>query len=424
MAGLLLSLDTLYGTASVGGVFAAGTLFALSTNGAGFANLHTFTYGSDGGFPASGLLLSSNTLYGTAPVGGDFGAGIVFTLSTEGTGFGTLISFTGGNDGGNPYAGLILSSHTLYGTASTGGSSGNGVVFSVNSDGTGLITLHSFAATVGPFPSTNTDGAAPQAALLLLGGSLYGTAESGGSAGFGTVFKLNTDGSGFTTLYNFTGPSDGANPYAGLVSAGNTLYGTTSRGGSSNGGTVFKINADGTGFATLHNFTGGADGANPYARLLLSNRALYGTASAGGSSGNGTVFAVNTDGTGFLTLHSFTATSGTQSTKSDGANPYGELLLLGVTLYGTSQNGGDSGKGTVFSLSLGVSQPQLTISLSGTSLILTWPTNAAGFILQSTTNLGAFSIWTTVPPAPVVVNGQNTVTNSISGTQQFYRLIH
>src|SRR5947209_143860 len=101
----------------------------------------------------------------------------------------------------------------------------------------------------------------------------------------------------FTTLHSFTGRSDGADPYAGLILSGNTLYGTAFVGGSSGDGTVFKVNTNGTGFTTLHSFTGGLDGATPYAGLVLSGNTLYGTAYNGGISGWGTVFAVNTNGT-------------------------------------------------------------------------------------------------------------------------------
>jgi uncharacterized repeat protein (TIGR03803 family) len=117
----------------------------------------------------------------------------------------------------------------------------------------------------------------------------------------------------------------------------------------------------------------------------------------------------------FTTLHSFTAVSGSGA-NSDGATPYAGLILSGNTLYGSASAGGGSGNGTVFSLSLGsVSAPQLTIIRSGADVVLTWPTNAAGFTLQSTTNLVS-PVWTTV-------NGQNAVTNPISGTKKFYRLI-
>ena len=117
----------------------------------------------------------------------------------------------------------------------------------------GLVTaqsftvLHSFTATSGPGPQyTNSDGAGPEAGLLLSGNVLYGTAQNGGSAGYGTIFKVNTDGTGFTNLYNFSGGSDGGDPAGYLIISANTLYGTTEDGGSPFGGTVFKLNADGT----------------------------------------------------------------------------------------------------------------------------------------------------------------------------------
>jgi uncharacterized repeat protein (TIGR03803 family) len=203
-----------------------------------------------------------------------------------------------------------------------------------------------------------------------------------------------------------------------LILSGSTLYGTTYSGGSSGSGTVFAANTNGTGFRVLHSFAAGSDGANPYVGLILSGNTLYGTAYSGGRRGDGTVFAVNTDGTGFTTLHSFTG-------GSDGSYPVGSLILSGNTLYGTASGGGSSGDGTVFSLSF---RPQLTIIPSETSVILAWPTNYAGFdytgyALQSTTNLSSSAVWITNSPAPVVVNGQNVVTNPISGTQQFYRLV-
>src|SRR5450759_1906199 len=153
----------------------------------------------------------------------------------------------------------------------------------------------------------------------------------------------------FTNLHSFTatfGPnstnSDGARPYAGLILSGNTLYGTAYYGGSSGYGTVFAVNTNGTIFTNLHSFNY-SDGAYPQAGLILSGNTLYGTASGGGSSGNGTVFAVSTNGTGFTNLHSFTATSGSLYTNSDGATPYAGLILSGNTLYGTASSGGSSG---------------------------------------------------------------------------------
>src|SRR5262249_2877753 len=154
------------------------------------------------------------------------------------------------------------SGNTLYGTASYGGSYGNGTVFAMNTNGTDFTNIHSFttAATDTSIGSaTNGDGVAPVAGLIVLGNTLYGTARLGGRSGNGTVFKVNTDGAQFTTLHSFTavvpGPrtnSDGAYPSSELLLSSNTVYGTASEGGSANNGTVFKINTDGTGFTTLY----------------------------------------------------------------------------------------------------------------------------------------------------------------------------
>jgi uncharacterized repeat protein (TIGR03803 family) len=256
--------------------------------------------------------------------------------------------------------------------------------------------------------------------LILSGNTLYGTAIAGGPYGWGTVFAVNTDGTGFRNLHSFTDGSDGAYPWDALVLSGNTLYGTTAVAGSSGKGTVFAVNTNGTGFRTVHTFTGGSGGTSPHAGLILAGDTLYGTTYQGGnSSGDGTVFAVNTNGTGFTTLHLFAGSPG------EGVHPYAGLILAGTTLFGVSWSGGTYSNGTVFSLSY--PSPELTIMPSGTNGNLTWPSAVAGFsysgyTLQSTTNLGSPAVWATNSPAPVVVNGQNVVTNPITGTQKFFRL--
>jgi uncharacterized repeat protein (TIGR03803 family) len=435
--GLTSSGNTLYGTTKggngIGGIF--GTVFSINVNGTSFSNLYNFTGGTSGAYPLGGLILSGNTLYGTAEEGGSGYSGKIFVAETNGTNITDLYDFTGSDDGNNPRACVILSGNTLYGTTFLGGTAiYYGTVFAVGTDGTGYTNLHSFTATSsGIYSGTNSDGAHPQAGLILSGNTLYGTSEYGGSYGYGTIFAISTNGMGFTNLYSFTGGSDGESPYAGLILSGNTLYGTSQYGGSSANGTVFALNTDGTDFTNLHSFTAvsnsfpynaNGDGANPYGRLILSGNTLYGTTTLGGTNGNGTIFAVNTDGTEFTNLYSFTA-YGSNGTNSDGWDTEAGLILSGNILYGTANSGGVFGYGTVFGLSF---QPQLTIILSGTNVILTWPTNVAGFdysgfILQSTTNLVSPAGWSTVVPVQGVVNGLNTVTNPITGTQQFYRLI-
>jgi uncharacterized repeat protein (TIGR03803 family) len=281
----------------------------------------------------------------------------VFAVNTDGTDFTGLHSFgtpesRTNSDGANPEAGLVLSGNTLYGTTVYGGSGANGSVFRVNTDGTSFTNLYSFTAITS---TTNSDGANPYAGLVLAGNTLYGTTAYGGNAGDGTVFKVNTDGTGFTNLHNFTSRtngypigtnSDGANPFGSLLLFGNLLYGTAIAGGTNGLGTVFTVNTDGTGFTNLYSFSAG-DGGAPAAGLVLSGHTLYGTTK--GIYINGTVFAVNTDGTGFTNLHVFL-----YYVLNDGSTPLAGLALSGSTLYGTtSEDGGNPitpAHGTVFAI--------------------------------------------------------------------------
>jgi uncharacterized repeat protein (TIGR03803 family) len=437
LARLISSDNMLYGTTQLGGSGGNGTVFVVNTDGTGFKNLHSFSAVSgpnftndDGSNPLAGLTLLSNTLYGTTSSGGSFGRGTLFSVNTDGTGFRNLHTFseTSGpnstnSDGAGPAANLILAGNTLYGTAGFGGTGGNGALFAVNTEGTGFTNFYSFTAYTSP-NYTNSDGAEVLGSLTISNNTLYGMGEGGGGNGWGTVFRVNTDGTGFTNLHNFNPPGvvGIAFHFEGLVLLGSSLYGTKTIDGSTGYGTVFRLNTDGTGFTNLHSFTVN-EGATPYGGLVLFNNTLYGTAFYGGS-GSGTIFALNTDGTGFTNLYSFTASAGSfpDVTNNDGANPQSGLTPSGKTLYGTTSYGGIWGNGTVFGISSPSStRPQLTIASSGSFVVLTWPTNATAYTLQTTTNL-LTPIWTTNLPAPVVVNGQNTITNSISGTQQFFRL--
>ena len=401
-AGLVLSGNTLYGTTIGGGSQGGGTVFSIHTDGTGYTNLCSFD-GFDGLSPFAGLVLSSNILYGTTESGGMYYyLGTVFAVNTDGTDFTNLCVFNGGSNGAKPYAGLLLSGNTLYGTTESGGSSNVGTVFAVNTDGASFTNLHNF---------TGGDGANPYAGLVLSGNTLYGTTYYGGSSSNGTLFAIHTNGTGYTNLYSFTAlnsgtNSDGANPYAGLMLSGNTLYGTAEQGGSFGNGTIFRINTDGTGFTNVYNFTGGDDGANPDAGLLLSGNTLYGTAVNGGEDGVGTVFAVNINGTNFTTLTDFFPDG------YDGISPEAGLLLSGNTLYGTTF-GWSSGEGSsVFALSLG-SIP-LNIQSSGQNLVLTWGNPA--FSLQSEPSLTGQ--WTTVS------NAASPYTISATNAQAFFRLFY
>jgi uncharacterized repeat protein (TIGR03803 family) len=336
---LTLSGSTLYGMTNAGGVNGYGNVFSINTDGSGFQNLLAFSGGTDGNGPAAGLTPSGSTLYGTTFSGGANGQGNVFSINTDGTGFQNLLSFTGGTDGNGPAGNLTLSGSTLYGTTGYGGVYGDGNIFSIHTDGSGFQSLLSFSGS---------NGYTPTGSLTLSGSTLYGTTGGRLAVSEGTVFSIHTDGSGFQTLVTFTGgraPAPGAGPNGSLALSGSTLYGTTSESGPmpAGAGTIFSVNTDGTDFQNLLRFSG-TEGGDPSGGLTLVGSTLYGTNQFGGDFLDGDIFSINTDGTGFQNLFSF-----------DGANgqyPVGDLTLVGSTLYGTTTQGGDNGDGVVFALTI------------------------------------------------------------------------
>jgi uncharacterized repeat protein (TIGR03803 family) len=447
--------------------------------GVTFTSLYSFTGGNDGSNPQAALVQANDgNFYGTTFNGGTGGGGTIFKISTNGS-LTPLYPFTGGSDGSNPQAALMQGNDGLfYGTTLNGGQPTNGspagTAFQFSpSPGKVLTNLYSFNVD----SYGGNAGAYPQARLLAgSDGYLYGTTFEGGTYGFansatngfGAVFKLSTSGA-LTSLYAFTGGNDGANPEAGLVQGSDGFfYGMTEAGGSSNSGTVFKISTDGV-FTSLYSFSGGSDGGGPLGELVQgADGNFYGTTAGGGANGWGTVFKIST--TGILTgLYSFAGTDDGENPEAglvpgsdgnfygttqsggtnggggtifkitamgalttlysftggnDGSNPQAALVQgSDGNFYGTTLNGGQSGSGTVFRLSVGlVVPPKLTIALSGANVVLKWPATATGFILQSAANLASPLVWTNNPTAPAVINGQNTVTNPISGTQLFFRL--
>ena len=258
--------------------------------------------------------------------------------------FSVVHSFTGTSDGANPLDGFVADgSGNLYSTANSGGTSNNGVVFKINNSGE-LTVLHNFKG--------GTDGQNPEGILVMdKAGSLFGTTTAGGASGAGTVFGVTSTGEE-KVLHSFTGTPDGADPEAGLAwdAAGN-LYGTTTAGGASGNGTVFKLSPPKqTGAAwteeVLYSFGTGTDGATPVAGVAFDAAGnLYGTTSAGGTFGYGTVFQLAPSGSGWTEniLHNF-------QDSDDGAVPYAGLISDKGNFYGAATEGGIGGGGTVFEL--------------------------------------------------------------------------
>jgi uncharacterized repeat protein (TIGR03803 family) len=324
----------------LGGLAGAGVVFKLDAAGRETV-LYSFTGGSDGGYPFAGLIRdSAGNFYGTTNGGGSAGAGVVFKLDAKGNET-VLYSFTGGSDGANPYAGLMRdSAGNLYGTTAVGGSASAGVVFKLDTAGNETV-LYSFTG--------GSDGGYPLAGLIRdSAGNLYGTTVAGGLAGGGVVYKLDPTGHE-TVLYSFTGGADGGNPNAGVIfdSAGN-LYGTTAGGGDLSPcygvgcGVVFKLNPSGL-ETVLYTFTGGADGSRPSAGVIFDSAGnLYGTTAGGGTAGVGAVFKLDVIGHETV-LCSFPG--------SDGAAPWASVIQDSAgNLYGTTTGGGSAGAGVVYKL--------------------------------------------------------------------------
>ena len=347
-AALIAVKGTLYGpTFHGGGPQDLGTIFAMTTSGKE-TTLHRFS-GYDGALPDGNLLYMNGRFYGTTEQGGSSGScsgsycGTVFSMTPSGK-EAVLHSFAA-PDGAEPEAGLVNVKGTLYGTTLYGGTKNGGTVFAITTSGKEKV-LYSFPG--GP------DGARPTSDLINLNGTLYGTTQLGGTngcggSGCGVVFSITTSGKE-TVQHAFAGGSDGADPTAGLTGLNGILYGTTLSGGggcfSTSCGTVFSIIPSGK-EAVLHAFGGAGDGFSPYAGLTNVKGTLYGTTVNGGGAGGcsgygcGTIFSITPSGKETV-LYSFE--------RYGGMEPLGALLNLNGTLYGATAYGGANGLGTVFSL--------------------------------------------------------------------------
>jgi len=328
-------------------VFVLGVVATQSAQAQTFTVLYNFTGGTDGGYPYAGLVRdAAGNLYGTTGSGGSSGFGVVFKLNKKGTET-VLHSFVGGlSDGQYPYGTLAMDAEgNVYGTAAGGGGTGCGgfgcgVVFEVNMSGTETV-LHSFTGGT-------TDGCYPHGSLIIdAEGNLYGTTDECGTSNLGTVFMVSSSGAE-TVLHSFAGgSSDGNYPfYAGLLmdTEGN-LYGSTYYGGASNEGVVYKLTESGT-LTVLHSFAGDTkDGCYPYGTPAMDkNGNLYGTTEHCGASGYGIVWKVSHKGKETV-LHSFKGGS------SDGAySTAGVIVDAKGNLYGDTEAGGASDLGTVYEL--------------------------------------------------------------------------
>jgi len=411
--GLIVGSDgNFYGTTHDGGTDNAGTIFRITADGA-LTSLSSFNP-TNGSAPQAGLALGKDgNFYGTTALGGDFNAGVVFRFATNGI-LTRLGSFNGTN-GANPQCQLVMdAAGNFYGTAPEQGPNFVGTVFRVATNGA--------LSTLVPFSGNN--GASPQCDGLALGndGNLYGTTADGG-IGFGNVFRV-TPGGILTSLFSFNS-ADGSAPQGGLVlGQDGNFYGGASFGGTSPGfGTLFKITTNGV-LTTLFNFHF-TDGREPATRLIQANDgSLYGTTVFGGmtngipgSLGFGTVFRITTNGA-FTPLVLFQGTNG--------SNPFGSLLMgPDGNLYGTTTHGGLGGGGTIFRVVL---TPRLaavaTLANGSRSISGTGPAGSPFRLWASTDVSRPFAAWPLLTNGIFANDGTFSFTDTAAATlpARFYRL--
>lgn len=451
LAGLVRSTNgLLYGTTSGGGASDFGTAFGVTPAGA-LTSVYAFTGGLDGASPDTTFVQGADgNFYGSTADGGANGFGTIFRITPQGA-IAALHSFAGTIDGTAPSGALVqAASGQFFGSTPGGGLFTNGTIFSLSSNGS-LTTRYSFTG--------GADGYFPVGALVLGDdGAFYGATRYNtirGFAFYGTLFKFTADGA-FTTLYplNFT---DGSYPAAGLIlGADGNFYGTTEQGGANNHGTVFRMTPTGAA-SSLVELDGFNDGANPLTALTqASDGNLYGTTSSGGPSGHGTIFRLSFTGPPQLTGQPINQTAFTGgrvyfSVAVSGAAPLfyqwqknGTNLIDDANLLGASSRVltfsnltlADAGSYSVIvtntsgstnasaSLFIVVAPPVFqTLVQTNSALNLTWST-APGrtYQLQSKAFLASTN-WANVGP-PVTASGYNlTNSASIVSSQQFYRVI-
>lgn len=242
----------LYGMTKRGGIKDSGVIFKIMPDGTGYSKLLDFLGTANGSYPIGSLISDGTFLYGMTNSGGAGtclfpwgGCGVIFKIMPDGTGYSKLFDFASASDGSYPEGSLIYDGTFLYGIASYGGINNDGVIFKIKPDGTDYTVLYDHSSS-----DINANSS-----LIYDGTFLYGMTAGGGTNSVGTIFKIMPDGTNRSILLNFVGPANGRTPFGSLISDGTFLYGMTEYGGTDDKGTIFKIKSDGTNYSKLFDFT-------------------------------------------------------------------------------------------------------------------------------------------------------------------------
>ena len=328
----------LYGMTRLGGALGMGLIFSFDTTTSELEKIHSFGLGIDGQYPYGSLMLASDgKLYGMTSGGGSLGHGTIFKLDPVTNNYTKLKDLNSTLNSANPHGDLLEASNgLLYGLSASGGSNGNGTLFSFDLSTNTITRLVSFTGSV--------EGSSPNGTLIQASnGKLYGMTVSGGTTSNGTIFSYDISTSTFSKRYEFNSTTSGRYPRGKLIEhPSGLLYGLTQVGGTAVGGTLFSFDDNLLAFNVIHNFSTSlsTDGKNPYGSLLLASNGLFYGLTQGGTP-YGILFSCTTAGT-FLKLASFDGSA-------NGTGPQGSLVEMGSgKLYGMATSGGTGNNGTFY----------------------------------------------------------------------------
>ncbi|HTB08001.1 MAG TPA: T9SS type A sorting domain-containing protein [Bacteroidia bacterium] len=358
-ADVTIAGNKLFGTAYEGGANGYGYFFSVNKDGSGFKDLWdcndtgTIAGNSNGGYPYGDVTVIKDKLYGFTYEGGAFGYGEIFRIDTNGSGYKDLYDFASATGGNLGWGGLTLIGNKFFGMGTYGGAYDSGMIFSIDTNGTGYKDLFDFNGTNGGYPES--------VSLAVYKNKLYGMTEEGGVNDSGVIFSIDTNGSGYKDLVDLN-YSKGYYPYGFLTLVGNKLFGLTYYGGVHDSGVVFSVDTNGAGYKNLVDMDS-ATGCFPAGSLTLARNILYGMTDEGGVHDSGIIFSIDTTGKGYQHVYDFggstsaiypygnniTVATDTLFGMSDegGINGYGQLFMLKDTALLAAVNNVSIPKGNI-----------------------------------------------------------------------------
>lgn len=335
---LLLSNGRIWGLTYEGGVDDGGVIFNLATDGTDYQVVHEFLYNSgDAGYPEGGLIEVGSTLWGLTSYGGTDDYGAIFSIDNNGSNYQLYHSFEySATDGANPLGDLVEFDGRLWGLTEEGGANDNGTLFGIQPNGSGYFVHHMF---------DNADGGDPRGNLVVSDDKLWGT-TSAKTGGAGSIFyfdALNPLATSTQPVHTFTG-TNGDYPSGSLLDIGGVLWGMTANGGSANKGSIFKIDNNGTNFSSTYSFP--IWPTNPVGELLEYDDKLWGVTSGGGDNNYGAIYTMDREGKNMTVVYSFVA----PVAGPNGSLPRGGLIQKAGMLYGITDLGGTTNQGTIFKI--------------------------------------------------------------------------